>query len=252
MSSIFKFKGNRFYAKISNNLLQNPKLSLKARGLMAYILSLPDTWEINVEHLHKEASEHDGRTAVQGAMAELRALGYLQLEPKRADGKICGSHWIAFDDPSENVAAQFNVSDKQVSRQAENLSAEKPTAIKEIEDIKETTEKKGHITPIVPLPPISHELQPWEIYEAYPLKKARGSALKSITKELTKVRKEGGIGAAKLLEITQEYADVVAQWPESERKFIPHASTWFNQERYTDDQSTWKRQQNTKGRAGWL
>lgn len=147
MSSIIKFKGDRCYAKISNKLLQNNKLSLKARGLMAYILSLPDSWEIHVEHLHNEASEHDGRTAVQGAMAELRALGYLHLEPKRADGKICGSHWVAFDDPSENVAAPFNISDKQVSRQAENLSAGKPTAIKEIEDIKELEEIKETFFP---------------------------------------------------------------------------------------------------------
>ena len=130
MTSIIKCTRNRDYAKISNKLLQNNKLSLKARGLMAYILSLPDTWEICVEHLHDNASEHDGRTAVTGAMKELREFGYLHLERlKDKEGKMAGMRWLAYDDPAEN---EHMTTGNQVSRLPENPSDGKPTTIKEI------------------------------------------------------------------------------------------------------------------------
>lgn len=140
MTSIIKCTRNREYAKISNTLLQNNKLSLKARGLMAYILSLPDTWEICVEHLHGNASDHDGRTAVTSALQELRIAGYMHLERiSNQYGKLAGMRWLAYDDPAENPYATHG---NQVSRLPENPSDGKPATIKETTEIKETVKKK--------------------------------------------------------------------------------------------------------------
>lgn len=152
MTSIIKCTRNREYAKISNKLLQNNKLSLKARGLMAYILSLPDTWDICVEHLHGAASDHDGRTAVSGAMKELREFGYLHLERLSTGGKMTGSRWLAYDDPSENPnLSTSGFPDKQVSRLSGNPSDGKPTTIKETPERNEKQKIKDIVLPALPI-----------------------------------------------------------------------------------------------------
>ena len=71
-----------------------------------------------------------------------------------------------------------------------------------------------------------------EIYEAYPYKVGKPAALRAILKAMKTTPPE------RLLEITRAF---------SERKngdvaFVAHPATWFNQERYNDDPSTWERQ----------
>ena len=99
--------------------------------------------------------------------------------------------------------------------------------------------------------PIFAGISAEQVYGAYPLKVGRGAAIKAICKALTEARKTDG-GAAALLRATMDYAAAVKQWPEADRKFIPHPATWFNRGSYADDPATWARQESTKGRAGWL
>ena len=99
--------------------------------------------------------------------------------------------------------------------------------------------------------PIFAGISAEQVYNAYPLKVGRGAAIKAICKALTEARKTDG-GAAALLRATMDYAAAVKQWPEADRKFIPHPATWFNRGSYSDDHATWARQESTKGRAGWL
>jgi hypothetical protein len=75
-----------------------------------------------------------------------------------------------------------------------------------------------------------------EVYESYPRKIARKESLKAIEKVVSQ-----GIDAAYLLEKTKAYAAVVAQWPESDRGFIPYPATWFNRGSYDDDPKEWVR-----------
>ena len=64
------------YTCISNDAIQDDRLSLKARGLHHLLLSFPDQWEVNVKDLVKR-SKKDGRDAVYAAIAELKDLGYV-------------------------------------------------------------------------------------------------------------------------------------------------------------------------------
>lgn len=84
-------------------------------------------------------------------------------------------------------------------------------------------------------PPISPLVEAEQIYSAYPRKQGRGAALKAIAAAAKKKP------ADYLLERTKAYAEAVAKWPSADREFIPHPATWFNQERYEDDPSTWER-----------
>ena len=78
---------------------------------------------------------------------------------------------------------------------------------------------------------------PLMIYEAYPLKAGKPAALLKIRKALEKIEPE------KLLGITRAFAASIG----NDKEFCPHPATWFNQERFNDDPSTWKRAQNNSG-----
>lgn len=74
------------------------------------------------------------------------------------------------------------------------------------------------------------------IYDAYPLKVGKPSAIRAIKKAMLKT------DATKLLETTKAFASR----RNGDVAFTPHPSTWFNQERYNDDPSTWISNENTK------
>jgi hypothetical protein len=70
------------------------------------------------------------------------------------------------------------------------------------------------------------------VYDAYPKKVGKPVALRSIAKAVKK------FGFEELLAKTQKYAEAVKG---TDPQFIPNPATWFNQERFNDDPTTWKR-----------
>lgn len=74
------------YKAIDNRILADHRLSWKARGILAYLLSKPDHWEVMVQHLVN--SGPDGRDAVRGALKELEEVGYLtkEMQPRGEKG----------------------------------------------------------------------------------------------------------------------------------------------------------------------
>ena len=71
------------------------------------------------------------------------------------------------------------------------------------------------------------------IYSHYPRKIGKADALKAIAKAV----KQDGYQV--ILDATMEYASAVARWPDSEKQYVPHPSTWFNRASYLDDRSEW-------------
>ena len=69
------------YVMIRRDAAAASRLSWKARGLLAYLLSLPDGWDIAVRDLVHRGP--DGRDAVYTALQELKACGYLTEEIER-------------------------------------------------------------------------------------------------------------------------------------------------------------------------
>lgn len=82
---------------VPNKALEDARLSFRARGVLAYLLSRPDGWQTDSERLALGASE--GRDAIRTALTELDRAGYL-TRTKRQDA---GGHWITecsvTDDP---------------------------------------------------------------------------------------------------------------------------------------------------------
>jgi hypothetical protein len=76
------------YTVIANATLGDSRLSWKARGLLVYLLSKPDAWEVMVAHLIKEAP--DGRDAVLSGLRELEKAGYIV---RKGQGRKDGGHF---------------------------------------------------------------------------------------------------------------------------------------------------------------
>lgn len=72
----------RNFTILSNSLLRDGRLSFKARGLLTFILSQPENYEVRSEDL---ATDKDGRRAVLSGLGELREVGYLKTERRKDD-----------------------------------------------------------------------------------------------------------------------------------------------------------------------
>lgn len=85
------------FTMISNVGLEDPRMSFKAKGLLAYLLSKPDHWRISDRHL--ATASKDGRDAVQAGLKELERFGYLVRRKEHgSDGRWVHFSMI-FDEP---------------------------------------------------------------------------------------------------------------------------------------------------------
>jgi hypothetical protein len=82
---------------LSNEVLRDQRLSFRARGLLASILSRPDNWSTNAESLARESKE--GRNSILTALKELEVNGYLMR--RKFQNEL--GHWVSesvvFDEP---------------------------------------------------------------------------------------------------------------------------------------------------------
>ena len=95
---IYRSKKNNDYVVMSNVFLQRKDLSMKAKGLLAYMLSLPDDWKFTVGGLASQLKEC--KSSVAKALDELERNGYLQRHYTRTtDGKIAEAVYEIFEEP---------------------------------------------------------------------------------------------------------------------------------------------------------
>ena len=86
---------NKNYSVISNYHLQDKKLSLKAKGLMCLMLSLPENWDYSIKGLTKIVKENE--TAVINALKELKANGYLVINKLNPSETKSGKYEYVYD-----------------------------------------------------------------------------------------------------------------------------------------------------------
>lgn len=95
------------YTIISNHVLRNKNLSLKAKGLYSYMWSLPDDWDYSVAGLVAVLKE--GKDAINEALKELEREGYLVRTILRKGGKFSDMDYILNEFPqpfTENPQAE--------------------------------------------------------------------------------------------------------------------------------------------------
>ena len=86
------------YSTISNVFLRDDRLSLKSKGLLALIMSLPNDWEYTINGIIKVVKE--GKASVYTALSELKEFGYCYVTVCRNDkGVIEGNDYTFVEEP---------------------------------------------------------------------------------------------------------------------------------------------------------
>ena len=95
--AFFRKEHKESYTCISNDVFKSD-LSLKARGMLCTMLSLPDDWEFSENGL--QAILKDGQTSVRSAVKELESAGFLSRTRERDEsGRMGKCVWIVCDYP---------------------------------------------------------------------------------------------------------------------------------------------------------
>ena len=102
--STFRVNKNVNYTVMSNYHLQDKKLSLKAKGLLSYMLSLPNDWDYSLKGLTVGCK--DGLDSVRTAVLELEEHGYVRRQKVRnAKGQIIDYDYQVYESPVEDTPA---------------------------------------------------------------------------------------------------------------------------------------------------
>lgn len=187
MNKVTRIK-NANYTTISNVFLRDKELSLKAKGLLAIILSLPETWDFSIKGIC--ATIKEGTTAVYSAIDELKERGYCKVATNRNEkGMIVGNDYTFYEDPNvENL----NVDNQSQINTNISLPNTKDTNIKEInkeeKEIEDKSSKKDDeidefVEKIYKLYPTKCPIRGTSLSKSHADKKRIKALLKKYTKE---------------------------------------------------------------------
>lgn len=221
---------------LNNDISNDKRLSWAARGLLIYLLSKPDDWRVSVQNLINETSESGaplGRDGVYTILRQLEEAGYLRRTKANDNGgKFAGTDYTVTESP---LTAQPYTAEPYTAKPTLQRTNTKPrTEIIQITD-----------NPPINPPLVGEIVTPFDdFWRAYPNKVAKPLARKSFEKHVKAgVRPEAimdGLEAAK------------ARW--TDPKYIPHPSTWLNQERWNDEPISQIQPRNNPNRSAdhWL
>ncbi len=109
MGKIIVKKRNNPFVVIDKTCLQDKSLSWKAKGLLSYLLSLPDEWQIYVQDLKNRSS--DGRDSTRTALLELIEHNYVSRQPQRnINGTFAGYIYNVYElpQPTSDIPTSAN------------------------------------------------------------------------------------------------------------------------------------------------
>ena len=98
--AVFRVEKNQNYTVMSNHHLKNRELSLKSKGLLSQMLSLPDNWDYTLAGLAKINREKVD--AIRTAIWELEKFGYITRRQTRdSNGRMSKTEYIIYEYPQE-------------------------------------------------------------------------------------------------------------------------------------------------------
>ena len=96
--AVFRVERNRGYTVMSNHHLRNKDLTLKAKGLLSQMLSLPEDWDYTLAGL--SCINRESIDAIRTAVWELEKAGYITRQQGRDDkGKMAAIEYTIFEQP---------------------------------------------------------------------------------------------------------------------------------------------------------
>lgn len=144
-TTVFRVEKNKNYTTISNHHLQDRNLSLKAKGLLTLILSLPPDWDMTLKGLVSLSG--DGVDSVRSGIQELEKAGYLRRSRSRNNlGQLlCTEYTIYEHAVTENVASETEIDDNLNIIYSEESHIGKSDVDKNSQIGKSDVDKNSHI-----------------------------------------------------------------------------------------------------------
>ena len=225
------------YTVMSNYHLKDKRLSLKAKGLLSMMLSLPDEWDYSIAGLVSISKENE--TAIKSSLDELKKNGYLVVTKKKPNETESGRFEYEYDiyeQPQErqdiekqgveNLCLENQVVENQsvevldVENQGQLSTKESSTKESSTKQTKDAAARQS----------IDIEKEFEKLWSLYPRKEGKTRALDSYKKarkkhpEVYKQVEDGIRAYLAYLKATN-----------TETRYIKHGSTWFYQRCWEDD-----------------
>lgn len=140
--AVYRVEKTHDYTVMANHHLRDERLSLKAKGLLSLILSLPDDWDISIQGLATIVS--DGIASVRSGIGELMEAGYIQRELGHAEGGTFAGYVYTIH---ETPAAAPSCENRTTAPSCSFPTTENPTTGNRTQSSKD---KLSTIPPIVP------------------------------------------------------------------------------------------------------
>lgn len=198
--AVFRVHKTIDFTTVSTHHLRNKELSLKAKGLLTIMLSLPEDWDYSVMGL--AALSKDGKDAVMSTLNELSTAGYVNVESYRNDKGQYESVYNVYESPNRENRCGKSESDNPTQYNIIN----KDNNIPSVNDSKESiTSPKGEVDELFE--------KFWNLYG----KKSQRAQAERMWKRLTKADKD---------EVLSRVAAYVASTPDVQYRMNP--ATYLN------------------------
>ena len=192
----------RGFTRIPNYWLRDSRISFKAKGLLAYLLSHEIGYTITLGQIERETG--DGRSAIRATVAELEHAGYLVTQRTTDErGYNAGLAWF-LQDPNP----------KCENPTLENPTLENRTALEE-NLIKNKTIKETYTQSDFD-----------KFWKHYPRKTGKGAAKRAFSK---------AVGLTQVAEILNGVERIAKDPNLPEVQYIPYPATWLNAEGWLDE-----------------
>ncbi|MFJ6210565.1 DnaD domain protein [Lysinibacillus sp. NPDC092081] len=108
---IIRVAKNSNYVVMNRTALNDNRLSWKAKGIMAYMLSMPDDWVFYMDELMTHST--DGKASFRAGFNELKTCGYIERKPIREGQRIKEWETIVHEVPINSLLTDFQEVEKQ-------------------------------------------------------------------------------------------------------------------------------------------
>ena len=157
--AVFRVERNSGYTVMSNHHLRNKELTLKAKGLLSQMLSLPEDWDYTLaglSHINRESID-----AIRTAVWELEKAGYiLRRQGRDEKGKMTAIEYTIYEQPQPMLENPIPGKPMLENPTTDNPTSENPTQLNKDQELTYQRKKNQLRIYQVPIPFLSFPLTP--------------------------------------------------------------------------------------------
>ncbi|RWE03854.1 helix-turn-helix domain-containing protein [Mesorhizobium sp.] len=209
---------------IPNDIMADGGLSFEAIGLLCYLLSKPNDWSVNIEDLRRQGGI--GKDKVYRIINDLiDARLIARVVHRFADGRVREVEYIVYNERQPLPEKPETANPETAQPETENPDVLLSTDNHQELNLEMRAKQLSLTMTALPVSPPGASFETW--WKLYPEKVGKGAARKAFERALRKTTVESLVAGV------QRY---IATKP-ADRAWC-HASTWLNQERWTDEPTT--------------